>query len=99
MERKHNLEEISGNFSQARARFEEELATYPGKIYLLIEDGSYKDIIQGNYKTKISAKSFLATLHSFNHRYNAQITFMPDNKYSATWIYLTFFYYLREEMK
>ena len=95
IERKGGLDELSGNFTQHRTRFEEEMATYPGKMYLLIENASYDNIIKGNYQTKFSAKAFLGSLHTFNHRYNLHITFMPDRDSSGCFIYGTFLYYLK----
>ena len=95
VERKGSLEELSGNFSQQRARFEEEMATYPGIKYLLIENANYHDIITGNYDTKFSAKAYLASLHAFNHRYGLQIMFMPNPQYSGYFLYGVFTYYLK----
>ena len=99
VERKNSLDEIAGNFTTHRARFEEELAIFPGKKYLLLERSTYGDIIEGNYKAKLNAKSFIGTLHSFNHRYNIEVVFMPDRNHSAAWLYGTFLYYLRNILK
>ena len=100
IERKRNLEELSMNFCQSRTRFEEEFATsLAKKKYLLIENANYYDIIDNNYNTKYNNKSFLATLHSFNHKYDLQIGFMPKDEYSAIYIYTTFQYYLRNLIK
>ena len=99
IERKNSVDELAGNFSEHRTRFEEELATYPGKKYLLIENSTYGDIVTGNYRSKYSAKSYLGTYHAFNHRYDIEIMFMPDNQYSGLWIYSTFMYWLREKLR
>lgn len=99
IERKASLEELSGNFTQHRTRFEEEMATYPGKKYLLIENANYEDIVKENYNTKFSKKAFLASLHMFNHRYNLQVVFMPNNKMTACYLYGTFTYYLRNLLR
>ena len=96
IERKGSLEELSTNFSSQRARFEEEMATYPGRKYLLIENALYSDIIEGKYDTKFGNKAYLASLHTFNHRYGLQTMFMPDNKYSGCFIYGTFIYFLKQ---
>lgn len=94
IERKAGLNELSGNLTGGRARFKEELATFSGKKYLMIENANYSDIYTGNYKTKFNRKSYLASMHIFNHFYNLQIMFMPDPTYSAAYIYGMFFYYL-----
>ena len=80
IERKASLDELSGNFTQNRTRFEEEMATYPGKKYLLVENADYEDVVKSNYDTKFSSKAYLASLHAFNHRYDLQIMFMPYAK-------------------
>lgn len=99
IERKASLDELSGNFTQNRTRFEEEMATFSGKKYLMIENANYEDVINGNYKTKFSNKAFLASLHAFNHRYDLQITFMPNRDVSGYYIYGVFTYFLRNLLR
>jgi ERCC4-type nuclease len=95
IERKGSLEELSGNLSQQRDRFEKELSLYKGKMHLLIENANYQDIYAGNYKTEYNKKSYLASLHSFADRYNLSIMFMPENKCSGLFIFYTFKYFLK----
>ena len=99
VERKANLEELSNNLTTSRSRFQEELATFNGKKYLLIENANYEDIINQKYDTKLSSKAYLASIHAFNHRYNLEIMFMPHREYSPIWIYGTFVYYLKNIMR
>lgn len=99
LERKASLDELAGNLTQHRTRFEEEMATYTGKKYLLIENASYEDIVGGNYTSKFSTKAYLASLHAFNHRYDLQIMFMPNNKLSGCYIYGVFTYYIRNLLR
>jgi hypothetical protein len=100
IERKANAEELSGNFAQSRTRFEEEFAIcQANKKYLLIENCNYSDIVSGKYNTQYNSKSYTGSLHSFNHKYDLQLVFMPDNKYSPIFIYATFQYYLRNIIK
>lgn len=94
IERKANLEELSSNFTKHRARFKEEMATSNAKKYLLIENADYQDIINKNYNTDFSPKSYIASLHSFNHRYGLEFFFIPNEKCTAYYIYNTFKYYL-----
>jgi len=95
IERKRNLDEISSNFGDGRTQFENEFIRATGKIYLLIENAVYEDIINKNYNTKITPQSFIGSLHAFADRYNFLINFMKDNKYSAQFIYYIFYYHLR----
>lgn len=99
IERKGSLEEISGNISQERARFEKEMALAPERKVLLIENASYKDLVNGNYRTDYKPASFLATLQTFWHRYDCPVFFMPDNRYSGLFVKQFFEYYLKELLK
>ena len=95
IERKASLEEISGNLTKERDRFEKELCLAPKTKVLLIENADYSDVVTGNYKTQYNKKSFLASLHSFWFKYNTPFVFMPNNKYSALFIKKYFEYYLK----
>lgn len=99
IERKNSADELAVNFSKHRTRFEEEMATFPGKKYLMIENCTYGDIINGNYRSEYAAKSYAATLHTFNHRYDLEVVYMPDKQLSGMWIYSTFLYWLREVLR
>ena len=95
VERKGDLTELSGNFTNDRLRIESEFIRHKGKMLLLIEDADYTDIIKHNYRTEYKPESFLATLHSFSERYDIPFTFMKDKKCSGQFIYFTFYYWLR----
>ena len=100
IERKANLDELALNFTKSRTRFEEEFSISPAKHrYLLIENANYEDILTHNYESDFLPKSYLGSLHTFNHRYNLQVVFMPDRDYSAIYILGVFKYYLRHLVK
>lgn len=99
VERKNSLEEISGCFTQTRERFEKELTFAPPHKVILIENANYSDIINSNYDTQYNNKSFFGSIHSFWHKYNCPIFFMPENKYSGLFIRGYFEYYLRNYLK
>jgi ERCC4-type nuclease len=99
IERKKDLEEISGNFSTARDRIEKEFSLYKGNMTLLIEGANYHDIINHNYTTSYVPKSFLGTLHSFCTRYNIALIFMPDNRFTGDYMSRRFYYFLRNILK
>ncbi len=99
VERKANLEEISGNLTNSRDRLEKELALAPRHKVLLIENAAYSDVATGNYDTQYNKKSFLASLHSFWFKYNIPFVFMPDNKFSALFIKKYFEYYLKNFLR
>lgn len=99
VERKASLEEISGNLTKERERFEKELCLSPKTKVLLIENANYSDVATGNYNTQYNKKSFLASIHSFWFKYNVPVMFMPDNKYSALFIKKYFEYYFKTYLK
>lgn len=78
IERKMNLDELAGCFTHGRARFEREFqraADNNARIYLLIENGSWGDLFQHNYRSRFSVNAFLASITAFMIRYNANIIF------------------------
>lgn len=100
IERKGSAEELSGNFSNGRMNFNDEFSRARAKKrYLMIESCSYDDIVRGNYHTDYGRKSFLASLHSFNQKYNLEIFFLPDKSLSPVYIYCTLQSYLRYLVK
>lgn len=100
IERKNSAEELAKCLTQTRARFEEELSkAIKAKKYLLIENCNYRDIVSGNYKSEYSSKSYLGSIHSFDHRYDLRIMFMPDKSYTPIFIYGVMQYYLRSLLK
>ncbi len=95
IERKASLEELSGNFTQQRDRFEKELSLCKAKLILMIENANYSDIIEGKYNTQYNKKSYWASLHSFWFKYNLPFMFIPNNDYSGVFIRGVFTYYLK----
>ena len=78
IERKANLDEICGNFTAERERFEREFLrakAFNTKVVLIIENATWGDIFLGNYASKVSPKSLLGSLLSWMVRYNVTVTF------------------------
>ena len=75
------------------------MALAPYHKVLLIENASYEDIINGNYRSKYNKKSFLGTLHSFWFKYTMPVIFMPNKLYSAIFIKKYFEYYLKDYLR
>ena len=99
IERKNSLDEISGNFTKGRERFNDEFGrAWAIKKYLLIEDGSYEKILNHDYRTEYSSTSFFASLLSFDARYDLHVCF-ASKETSAILIYNICKYALREALK
>lgn len=99
IERKNSLDEISGNFTKGRERFNDEFGrSWAIKKYLLIEDGSYEKILNHEYRTDYNSNSFFASLLSFDARYDLHVCF-ANKETSAILIYNICKYALREILK
>lgn len=99
IERKANLNELSGNFTQSRERIEAEFLRAKGRLFLLIENAKYQDILNHKYNTKYLPQSFMGTLKAFEARYDLRIKFMEDTTYSGDYIYRTLQCHLKELLK
>lgn len=78
IERKMDLVELSGCFTQSRERFAAEFErakSNNASIYLLVEEASWEKLINGRYATKFNPHSFLASIVAFLARYNIQPIF------------------------
>ena len=78
IERKMNFTELATCYCKGRDRFQREFerAKAAGaKIYLLVENASWEDAYMGNYRSKMSANSLIASIFAWLARYDCQILF------------------------
>lgn len=99
IERKNSVDELASTIRD-RTRFENELIrSQQSKFMLLVEDvAGYENIIKGNYRSEYQAKALLASLKSFEIRYNFQSVFIAPHT-AGNYIYHHFYYYVREALK
>ncbi len=101
IEKKNSVDELASSIKD-RARFEAEFIRAKGsgtQIYLLVEESKgYENIVNGNYRSQYDAKALLASLKTFECRYNFS-TIFQDKLYSGNFIYYTLRYYLYECLK
>lgn len=98
VERKHNLDEICGNFTAERERFEREFLrakAYGTKVYLIIENATWTDVFLGNYRSKLPSKSLVGSLLSWMVRFNVTVLFCKPEE-TARIIWGIFYYAVRE---
>ncbi len=101
VERKANLDEIAGNFTISRQRFEDEFTRAKAdglKVFLLIENASWSDILLHNYKSKLEPKSLIASLLAWQVRFNITIIFCKPTE-TGQIIHGILFYAAREALK
>ena len=94
IERKNSLTEIAGSFTSTRRQFKNEFERHQGLMILLIEDDTYADIFNHNYRSKLTPQSFIGSLHAWNIKFGVPFIFVPKS-HSAQYIYFTFYYYLK----
>lgn len=101
IERKANLDEIAGNFTKGRERFDREFkraVDSKAKVFLIIENASWEDIKNHNYRSRFSPKSFIATLLAWQARFNITVFFCKQNS-SGDVIKGILWYFAKEYLK
>jgi ERCC4-type nuclease len=100
IERKNSLDELSQNFTTNRDRFKKEFErlTENNKCHLVIENNILDDVICGNYRSQIHRNSFLASLMSFEYRYDISTHFI-SKAYTAFYITKLFYYFERTKSR
>lgn len=81
VERKMDLGELSQNFTRNRRRFEEEfekVKAIGGRIYLLVENASWENLLNGKYKSQFNPKAFTASVTAYMARYGAGVVFCKE---------------------
>lgn len=95
IERKNSLEELSSNLTTGRDRFNDEFLRSGDTIkHIIVESGSWHDIIEGKYNTQFNKASYFASLLSFQSRYNLHVNFI-DKDHSGQMIFGILYYYFR----
>ena len=100
VERKRNLDEICGNFTVDRERFEREFMrakAYGTKVVLIVENATWSDIFLGNYRSKVSTKSLMGSLLSWMVRFNITVLFCKPEE-TARIMWGIFYYYAKEKL-
>jgi ERCC4-type nuclease len=101
VEKKNGLDEIAGNFTVDRKRFEDEFTRAKAeglKVFLLIENATWSDILLHNYRSKLKPQSLIASLLSWQVRFNITIMFCKPSE-TGQIIYGILYYAAREALK
>ena len=78
IERKMSLDELCLCFGKDRPRFEREFqrAKEAGaRLYLLVEDASWEDVLHGRYRSRMKPAALLASLLAWQERYDLRVVF------------------------
>ena len=101
IERKADLDEIAGNFTVGRERFEREFTRAKAngvKVFLIVEEASWSDVMQGNYRSKLRPQSLLAALLSWQARFNVTILFCRASE-TPRLLHGILYYWVRHRLK
>ena len=102
IERKRSIDELVGNFTKGRARFDREFKRAMAdnaKVFLMIEDANlWRNICNHNYRSKMPPKALLATLCSWQARFNITVI-SCDPQDSGTIIKGVLWYALRDYLQ
>ena len=81
VERKMNLDELAQCFTHSRARFEREFKRAKengARIYLLVENANWENLINGKYRSRFNSKAFIASAIAWQIRYDLQLLFCKE---------------------
>lgn len=101
IERKGSLDEVAGNLTADRTRFEDELTRAKAagiKVFLFVEGATWKDIQRHSYRSKLSPKAFEASLLAWQARYNLTIVFTAKED-SAHLMHGILWYWLKNALE
>jgi ERCC4-type nuclease len=101
IERKASIDELCGNVTNDRDRFAREFTRAKAKnlkVFLIIEGATWRDLYMHNYRSKLEPKSLIATLLSWQVRYNITVIFC-EKEHTASIIYNTLYYSVREALE
>jgi len=100
IERKSGLNELAGNFTKGRERFERELIRAGNaRFILMIETSSYQKMVKGSYRSLLPPRSYQATMNAFRFRYNMEVTYLTEKMTAGNYIYFSLYDYARHYLK
>jgi hypothetical protein len=97
IEKKSGLDEIATNLTKHRARFEEELAMFNGKMDIVIVD-KWDNLFMGSYQSQYNRQAFIGSVQSFAARYDVDFKFMSIEAFPV-YVFTRMYYYLRFKLK
>ena len=81
IERKMSLDELAMCFTKDRDRFEREFQRAKAnnaRVFLLIENATWENLLNGRYRSRFNKAAFLASLAAWIIRYDLQLIFCKE---------------------
>ena len=82
IERKESLDELASCLTHSRDRFEREFKRakeHNARIFLLVENATWENLLNGKYRSKFNSKAFFASLCAWIVRYDLQLVFCKED--------------------
>lgn len=82
VERKMDLDELAQCFTRSRDRFRREFsraADHQARIYLLVENASFENLVNGKYRSRFNANAFMGSVTAYMVRYNMGLLFCKED--------------------
>jgi ERCC4-type nuclease len=101
IERKMNLDELCLCLGKERKRFEAEMERakqHKAKIYLLVENATWENALNGKYRSKLNPKALVSSLLAWSIRYNMVPVFCKSET-SGKMIYNILYRELKEYLE
>ena len=99
VEKKNSLDEITGNFTTDRGRFQREFERLDGEhLHLVIENTTWRKVVNGSYRSKMHPNSLTASILTWSIRYGFKVWFVGKDE-SPMLIYNILKYELLEALK
>ena len=81
VERKMNLDELAGCYTNSRQRFQKEFERareHKCRLYLICENSNWENLINGKYRSMFHKNAFTASTITWMVRYNMNIIFCKE---------------------
>ena len=81
VERKMSLDELAACFCSGRRRFAREFeraADAGARIFMIVENANWENLLNGKYRTKMASKAFVASVVAFMVRFNMNLVFCKE---------------------
>lgn len=82
IERKESLDELAQCFTRSRDRFRREFqraAEQHARIFLIVENATWENLIAGRYRSRFNPKAFLASITAYTIRYDMCLLFCKED--------------------
>lgn len=78
IERKKTLDELVGNLTNGRDRFFREFQRFNGKMVIMVEENSYKDVLTHNYRSQMNEVALNSSIMKISSEFGIETIWLND---------------------